>query len=171
MAAQLCRLGGLLRGVRAPARGWVAVGRRNNTWKPGSREDTTLDAESVLERSPTNGSDQPATGTDLRRDGSFAELFRNSQLAKIGNPIGKKVEGEVIAVVSGNMYVDFGHKFHAVVPVPEANPEAYVKGARVIVRVRDLELTSHFLGDGKDTSLLEAEVDLDSVSKARARGT
>ena len=88
---------------------------------------------------------------------TFAEMFRNSKLVQTVSPVGKKVRGEVIAVVDDNVYVDFGCKFHAVMAVPQAKPE--FKGRKVEVLVHDLEITDHFLGDSRDISLLEAEAE------------
>ena len=76
--------------------------------------------------------------------------------------MGKEVEGEVVAVTGEDAYVDFGFKFHAVVTVPAAaeRREEYRRGARVLVRVEDLEMTDHFIGDSRDITLLEAAADL-----------
>ena len=76
------------------------------------------------------------------------------------DPVGKEVEAEVIAVAGDKLYVDFGCKFHAVVPLPETSRERYCTGAKVIVVVKDLEVTGHFIGDNRHHSLLEAEADL-----------
>lgn len=91
---------------------------------------------------------------------TFAELFRKSYFSRIVDPVGKKVKGRVVAIVDGNLYIDFGSKFHGVVPIPKENSEMFHKGSRVTILVRDLELTSHFLGDSKHTSLLEADIKL-----------
>ena len=91
---------------------------------------------------------------------NFETLFENSQFARVMNPIGKRVQGEVFAVVGENLYVDFGCKFHAVVKAPDEERESYHKGTTVVLLVKSLELTDHFLGDSKHTSLLEAEAEL-----------
>lgn len=91
---------------------------------------------------------------------TFAEIFKRSKFASILDPVNQKVEGVVLAVVNDNLYVDFGCKFHAVVPLPKVNAASYRKGTKVVVRVLDLEMTNHFIGDGKDLSLLEAEAEL-----------
>ena len=102
-----------------------------------------------------------ASETAPRTDESFRELFERSKFAAIVDPVGQEVEGEVLAMVGEKMYVDFGCKFHAVVPVPDqAESGSYEKGSRVVVRVLDLEMTDHFIGDHRDTSLLEAEAEL-----------
>ncbi len=95
-----------------------------------------------------------------RNNQSFASLFESSQFARIVNPIGNKVEAEVIAVVGDKLYVDFGCKFHAVVRRPEVNEGEFVEGAKVVVLVKDLEMSMHPLGSSKDLSLLEAEAEL-----------
>ena len=97
--------------------------------------------------------DEHTRGEEL----TFGEMFRNSKFVQTVSPVGKKVRGEIIAVVDNNVYVDFGCKFHAVVAVPQAKPE--FKGRKLEVLVHDLEITDHFLGDSRDTSLLEAEAE------------
>jgi small subunit ribosomal protein S28 len=103
-----------------------------------------------------------ASGNEPRSDGTFRDLFQRSKYASILDPVNQNVEGEVLAVVGGNMYVDFGCKFHAVVPVPTSPGDGtrYEEGSKVVVRVLDLEMTDHFVGDNRDTSLLEAEAEL-----------
>ena len=96
---------------------------------------------------------------DLEGETAFAEIFRTSPFVRMGNPVGKRVEGEVVAVVGQNMYVDFGCKFHAVVPLPQK--KGYYKGKEVIVTINDLEMTDHFLGHSKHISLLEADATLE----------
>ena len=103
-----------------------------------------------------------AAGAESREstNESFADIFQRSKFATMLDPVNQNVEGEVLAVVNDNMYVDFGCKFHAVVPVPKERAENFGKGSRVVVRVLDLEMTNHFIGDHKDISLLEAEAEL-----------
>ena len=100
--------------------------------------------------------------TEVRHfeDKTFPELFKRSKFVTAYNPVGKKVEGVVLAVVDDNLYVDFGCKFHAVVPVPSQKLSSYRRNTRVIVRILDLEMTDHFIGDGTDLTLLEAEAEL-----------
>lgn len=91
---------------------------------------------------------------------SFASLFENSQFVKALDPVGKEVEAKIVAVTEDKLYIDFGGKFHAVVPCPDTQKEKYCKGAKVIVVVQDLETTGHFIGDNKHNTLLEAKVEL-----------
>lgn len=116
---------------------------------------------STSEALSLDGADQDSTARESSNEKeSFAELFRSSKFTKVLDPVGKKVEANVFAVVGDNMYVDFGCKFHAVVPLPKEQQDAYKKGSKVVVLVKDLEMTDHFIGDSRDTSLLEAEVEL-----------
>ena len=50
---------------------------------------------------------------------SFDEMFRNSNVVKLGRPQGKLVAGKITHIVERDdektdLYVDFGWKFHAV---------------------------------------------------------
>ena len=107
---------------------------------------------------------------DQQRE-TFRRLLETSRLLSScgSSPVNQTVLGEIIAVVDGHMYVDFGGKFHGVAKVPEKNANSFVKGVKVDVVLKDLEQTSHFLGKSRDTSLLEAEIEL--VGLARAKDT
>ena len=94
------------------------------------------------------------------KDAAFGDLFQRSKFATMLDPIGQRVEGEVVAVVKQKIYVDFGFKFHAVVSLPREGSAGYRKGTRVVVRLLNLEITNHFIGDHRDISLLEAEAEL-----------
>ena len=95
----------------------------------------------------------------------FKHLLNNSQLVQSIDPVGKVAEAEVISVSGENLYVDFGGKFHAVVPLPKENRNRYGEGTKVLVLIKDLELTDHFLGAKKHISLLEADVELVGLAK------
>ena len=98
----------------------------------------------------------------MRKNGSadtFPSLLANSKLFGYGDPVGQTVSAEVVAVVDGQLYVDFGAKFHAVIPRPAFRSERFRRGTRMEVLVKDLEVTQHFLGDSRTTSLLEADVE------------
>ncbi|XP_003384067.3 PREDICTED: 28S ribosomal protein S28, mitochondrial-like [Amphimedon queenslandica] len=93
---------------------------------------------------------------------TFAEMMAKSRLLTScgSSPVGHKVLGKIIAVVDDNLYIDFGGKFHGVVPCPEFGSEIYVVGTKVEVIVKDLEMSAHFLGAPQDSSLLEARIKL-----------
>ena len=109
---------------------------------------------------PANLLDNKPEANGEPKNETFAEIFKRSKFVSILDPVNQKVEGVVLAVVNKNLYVDFGCKFHAVVPIPKVNEDSYRKGTRVVIRVLDLEMTNHFIGDGRDISLLEAEAEL-----------
>ena len=104
-------------------------------------------------------SEAPLNDTASDRD-SFKYLLDNSRFVQSIDPVGKVAEAVVIALSGENMYVDFGGKFHAVVPLPNENRNSYVEGTKVRVKIKDLELTDHFLGAKKHISLLEADAEL-----------
>ena len=111
----------------------------------------------------------PVTGVteqDKRLDPTFDSLLESSRfLAHCGEtPVGQKVVANIIAERDKDIYVDFGGKFYAVVARPANNGHLYTKGKWVDVILEDIEVTEHFLGDSKDTSLLEAQVKLIGLS-------
>ena len=106
--------------------------------------------------------ESPNTPPSVKKEGyGFSELFRSSNFVRSGLVVGKTVPGVITAVVGNNLYVDFGAKFHAVVPRPQkGNKKRWRRGIEVMVKVKDLEQTDHFLGSSRHTSLLEASVEL-----------
>lgn len=66
------------------------------------------------------------------------------------------------------MYIDFGWKFHCVCSRPSRNQAAYVRGARVKLKIKSLELASKFLGSEKELTLLEADCHLLGVLSSPA---
>ncbi|KAK4872781.1 hypothetical protein RN001_014810 [Aquatica leii] len=88
---------------------------------------------------------------------TFTSLLRNSKFIDIGDPEGKVVQGKIFHIVEDDLYIDFGWKFHCVCPRPKKQASSYIRGAKVRLRVRDLELSSKFLGYQKDLTLLEAD--------------
>lgn len=108
----------------------------------------------------STNSEAKATETTAVGEETFKKLLSSSQFVRSINPVGQVTEGEIVAVSGGNIYVDFGGKFHGVIPLPEENSDRYVEGTKVTVIVKDLEMTDHFLGAKKHISLLEAEIEL-----------
>lgn len=87
----------------------------------------------------------------------FGTLLKSSKFVELGDPENKIVVGKIFHVVDDDLYVDFGWKFHAVCSRPVKNSSAYVRGARVKLRIKDLEISSRFLGSAKDLTLMEAD--------------
>ena len=70
-------------------------------------------------RSLTSTSCNPtSTAVDDPDQESFEDLFKETQFAKLGRPVGKIVDGKITHIINDDMYVDFGWKFHAVVKIP-----------------------------------------------------
>uniref|UniRef100_A0A914VLW5 S1 motif domain-containing protein n=1 Tax=Plectus sambesii TaxID=2011161 RepID=A0A914VLW5_9BILA len=100
---------------------------------------------------------------------SFPRLLRESKLMQLGDISGRVVIGNIVHVMADDLYIDFGGKFDAVCKVPRMrqdnqsgrnNPERYVRGASVLLRLHDLELSERFLGSKVDLTLLEADATL-----------
>lgn len=90
----------------------------------------------------------------------FEKLLRNSKLVSNGTfLVGQATVGQVVAIVNNHLYIDFGGKFYGVVPQTK-DLQHMRKDSMVNVRVKDLEVTMHFLGAPKDSSLLEANIEL-----------
>ncbi|XP_022920067.1 small ribosomal subunit protein bS1m [Onthophagus taurus] len=88
---------------------------------------------------------------------SFATLLRNSKFIDLGDPEGKLVVGRIVHIIDDDLYIDFGWKFNCVCSRPKKNATSYVRGAKVRLMIKDLELSTRFLGNEKDLTLLEAD--------------
>lgn len=93
---------------------------------------------------------------------TFKQLLASSRLLTSCGPsvLGQRVMGKIIAIVDDNLYIDFGGKFHGVVPRPPVKREEYGIGALVEVIVNDLEISDQFLGAPRHESMLEADIQL-----------
>lgn len=94
----------------------------------------------------------------------FLEVLRESNWMKMGDPRKKTFRGIVINRIGNQVYVDYGYKFHGVFKVPETmEPEQFGTGTKLLVLVKELELTQHFLGEDSLFSLLESEIQFQSL--------
>ncbi|CAH1958923.1 unnamed protein product [Acanthoscelides obtectus] len=100
---------------------------------------------------------------------NFASLLRNSKLIDLGDPEGKIVTGKIFHIIDDDLYIDFGWKFHCVCGRPKKNASFYVRGAKVRLRIKELELSSKFLGYEKDLTLLEADCELLGLAQDRSK--
>ncbi|KAK9293784.1 hypothetical protein QLX08_011347 [Tetragonisca angustula] len=82
---------------------------------------------------------------------------QNNSDKKLGDPEGKVVLGEIFQIVNNDLYIDFGWKFYCVCPKPQKDSIQYIRGSKVKLLIKDLELSTRFLGASSDLTLLEAD--------------
>lgn len=87
-------------------------------------------------------------------------ILQSIVIFQLGDPSGKVVIGKIFHVVEDDLYIDFGWKFHCVCTRPSNRGDEYVRGSRVRLQIKDLELSSRFLGSNTDLTLLEADCKL-----------
>ena len=99
----------------------------------------------------------PSEAKDESKSRTFPSLLRHSKFIDLGDPEGKVVTGEIFHVVGDDLYIDFGWKFHCVCPKPKKYSSKYVRGSKVSIKIKELELSTRFLGANSDLTILEAE--------------
>ena len=138
-------LSGVRRGLASPSSsGWLKSG--SGSAKSGSGWGSVKSAAAVEEE-------------------PFAKQLRESKFVQLGDlegadGRGTPVLGEIVLVMEEDLYIDFGGKFNCVCRRPRKDRDKYKLGAFVYLLLRDTELSSRFLGAGKDITLLEADATL-----------
>ncbi|CAK9817495.1 28S ribosomal protein S28, mitochondrial [Anthophora plagiata] len=107
--------------------------------------------------------DKSEIASKISKLSSFPSMLRYSKFIDLGDPQEKIVIGEIFQTVGDDLYIDFGWKFHCVCPRPKKDSIKYVRGAKVKLRIKDLELSTRFLGASTDLTILEADCTLISL--------
>ncbi|KAF3424711.1 hypothetical protein E2986_11493 [Frieseomelitta varia] len=100
------------------------------------------------------------------RRNTFASLLRHSKFIDLGDPEGKVVLGEIFQIVNNDLYIDFGWKFYCVCKKPQKDSIQYIRGSKVKLLIKDLELSTRFLGASSDLTLSEADCILLGLAKS-----
>ncbi|XKL62244.1 hypothetical protein PGB90_002077 [Kerria lacca] len=101
----------------------------------------------------------------------FRYLLRNSAFINLGDPKDKTVVGKIFHVVENDLYIDFGWKFYCVCSRPTKNGKQYIRGSEVLLKIKDLELSTEFLGSTTGLTLLEADAFIIKLLKSPLKET
>ncbi|KOC70795.1 28S ribosomal protein S28, mitochondrial [Habropoda laboriosa] len=101
--------------------------------------------------------DETEIVSETLKNSTFASLLRHSKFIDLGDPQGKQVVGTIYQIIGNDLYIDFGWKFHCVCIRPKQDSIKYTRGSKVLLRIKDLELSTRFLGATSDLTILEAD--------------